>query len=774
MKKITFQKLAIAAGAAILFLLPSAALAARTDNLWDYPTGGNYYKTNGSPAGVDILIYGSNHYLNWGSLSGSTGYGIRDNAGTMEFKNQAGSWAAIGAGGGSGTVTSVASADGSVTVTNGTTAADLAVVKAPKLSTARLLAGNSFDGSANTTFANKFIVQGTTDTGLTGAQFLGALGTGIVKNTTSTGILSIAANGTDYTLLTAQSCSAGSHISVLTAAGGSTCTADSGGGSSGLATTTPWNAGQLAMVVNNATVGGISTTTLAGTGVISITNTPFVIGASPAVASLTGGANGQVLGWSAGVPTWVATTTAGTGLSYNGSAFTVNTSQNIATLSNLTGNGFVKTSGGGGTLSIDTNTYITGNQTITLSGDVTGSGATSITTNVGKVNGVAFSGLATGILKNTTTTGVPSIAANGTDYTLLTANACTNQVISALTAAGGSTCSTVSNAMLANSTISGVSLGGTLAALTAGTTLTSGGTYTGATTRTFDIDLTHANSWTGLQQFANSSTTNASHTGTTWFGATATTTINADGKGSIVVPSTGSITVSGLATGAGTFVAADATGKLIATTSPSGGSGGFTNSVSFSPGTYQWSVPVGVKKVLAKVQAGGGPGGYCHGNTTGTNGGAAGGYAEGIFDVSATTSVQVIVGATTTSGTTQTFGTNSSFGLGTFESAIGGQAGVVYNAGGSGGNQDNGAVGGLATGGSINNQGSDGYSGLTITTTQWWGGIGGSSVYGGGGRQNSGDARGFGSGGGGGSCGTGGTFTGTGGLGMPGIVTLEY
>lgn len=60
--------------------------------------------------------------------------------------------------------------------------------------------------------------------------------------------------------------------------------------------------------------------------------------------------------------------------------------------------------------------YLTANQTITLTGDVTGSGATSITTNVGKINGTALSGLATGLLKNTTTTGVPSIAVAGTDY----------------------------------------------------------------------------------------------------------------------------------------------------------------------------------------------------------------------------------------------------------------------------------------------------------------------------------------------------------------------
>lgn len=48
-----------------------------------------------------------------------------------------------------------------------------------------------------------------------------------------------------------------------------------------------------------------------------------------------------------------------TGLTRNTNTITVNTTQNIAKLSNLTGNGFVKTSGGDGTLSVDTNTYLT-------------------------------------------------------------------------------------------------------------------------------------------------------------------------------------------------------------------------------------------------------------------------------------------------------------------------------------------------------------------------------------------------------------------------------
>jgi hypothetical protein len=50
-----------------------------------------------------------------------------------------------------------------------------------------------------------------------------------------------------------------------------------------------------------------------------------------------------------------------------------------------------------------------------LTGDATSTAGTVATT-VGKINGVALSGLATGILKSTTGTGAPSIATAGTDY----------------------------------------------------------------------------------------------------------------------------------------------------------------------------------------------------------------------------------------------------------------------------------------------------------------------------------------------------------------------
>ena len=86
---------------------------------------------------------------------------------------------------------------------------------AATLTTARTIAGTSFNGSANIALSNKFIVQGTTDAGLSGAQFLGALATGIVKNTTTTGILTIAVAGDFPTLNQSTTGSAASFTGSL-------------------------------------------------------------------------------------------------------------------------------------------------------------------------------------------------------------------------------------------------------------------------------------------------------------------------------------------------------------------------------------------------------------------------------------------------------------------------------------------------------------------------------------------------------------------------------
>ena len=69
----------------------------------------------------------------------------------------------------------------------------------------------------------------------------------------------------------------------------------------------------------------------------------------------------------------------------------------------LNGTGFVKASGT--TISYDNSTYITGNQSITLSGDVSGTGSTAITTAIGnnKVTNAMLAQIATATFKGRTT-----------------------------------------------------------------------------------------------------------------------------------------------------------------------------------------------------------------------------------------------------------------------------------------------------------------------------------------------------------------------------------
>ena len=43
----------------------------------------------------NVLMLGAGRYLNFGSATGTAGYGIRDNAGTLEFKNTSGTWAGL-------------------------------------------------------------------------------------------------------------------------------------------------------------------------------------------------------------------------------------------------------------------------------------------------------------------------------------------------------------------------------------------------------------------------------------------------------------------------------------------------------------------------------------------------------------------------------------------------------------------------------------------------------------------------------------------------------
>lgn len=100
MKLTNRHKIAAAIIALVAFSAPSLVNAAFTSNPW-LDNGGGYLYTN-LAQGFNILINGVNRYLNFGTFSGAGGYGIRDNAGTIEVKNSGGAWSPVGTGAGSG------------------------------------------------------------------------------------------------------------------------------------------------------------------------------------------------------------------------------------------------------------------------------------------------------------------------------------------------------------------------------------------------------------------------------------------------------------------------------------------------------------------------------------------------------------------------------------------------------------------------------------------------------------------------------------------------
>jgi len=91
------KKLSISILLGILMVMPFQVFAARTDGgMWDQIS--NYIQTN-CVGGCNVLVNGVSKYLNFGTVSGTNGYGFRDNAGTMQWKNSGGAWANIAAGG---------------------------------------------------------------------------------------------------------------------------------------------------------------------------------------------------------------------------------------------------------------------------------------------------------------------------------------------------------------------------------------------------------------------------------------------------------------------------------------------------------------------------------------------------------------------------------------------------------------------------------------------------------------------------------------------------
>lgn len=120
-----------------------------------------------------------------------------------------------------------------------------------------------------------------------------------------------------------------------------------------------------------------------GTGTVDLATETFaIVGTSNEIETAAGGSGGSVL--TIGLPSVVQVVTSIEAPTITDGTASLNAgSLTSVKLGSLTSNGFVKTSGSDGTLSVDTNTYLTANQSITLSGDVSGTGTTAITTTIG-------------------------------------------------------------------------------------------------------------------------------------------------------------------------------------------------------------------------------------------------------------------------------------------------------------------------------------------------------------------------------------------------------
>jgi hypothetical protein len=197
------------------------------------------------------------------------------------------------------------------------------------------------------------------------------------------------------------------------------------------------------------------------------------------------------------------------------------------------------------TWSLDTSSYLTGNQTVTLSGDITGSGSTAITATL------ANSGVAAGTYSNATVT----VDAKG-------------RVTSASSgSAGGVSSFSAGSTGLTPST-------GTTGAVTLGGTLAVGNGGTGATTLTSNAVLL-GNGAAAVQTVAPGASGNVlTSNGTTWVSQTAPSSsgaLQAVASGSlsdgtkVIINANGTVSAVGFSPGAPTFGS-----KVVYRTGPSG------------------------------------------------------------------------------------------------------------------------------------------------------------------------------------------------------------
>lgn len=384
-----------------------------------------------------------------------------------------------------------------------------------------------------------------------------------------------------------------------------------------------------------------------------------------------------------------------------------------------------------------------GNYITALTGDVTATGPGSVAATLATVN----SNVGAFTLSNVTVNAKGLVTA-ASSYA---GTSCTNQFVRSLNGAGVATCATVANTDLANSTISFTSSDSSLT-VPASIALGSSGSFT--------LNLAHSNTWSALQTF----------------GAASTTQITAS-YASSTLGFFGTLTLPPLGTAAGSFLAVNPSGQVIATSSPTGTnywtslSGQIYNNTGYKVGigtttptailtvdatssqttsplqvwapsmyalttvsttTYvtgqTWSKPAGLVSAVIYVYGGGAGGGGTTGGTTGGNGGdgAASSFTYnsggntilangGTGGLGTSNSGKNGAGGTASGGTTNTSGNAGASGAGAAGGAgVGPDGGAAGTSGGNGGQPASAGGGSGGAGGTSQGGGSGGYSTRTV------------------------------------------------------------
>lgn len=218
-------------------------------------------------------------------------------------------------------------------------------------------------------------------------------------------------NGASNASQTVLNLVAGTNITLVNSGGAVTInsTGGSGGGVSSLT-------GDGTIFSNSASTGAVTLTlahTATGSGGVVLATSPTISG-----LVLSGIAGTQCLHSIAGVISGTGVD-CGSGGGGSGSVITVNGGTALGSPTNFT-NGTNTTATNPSGNNVQINVATAGASTLGLVELNTDFGGTAAAPHVIGLNGTLLSGLATGLLKNTTSTGVPTIAAAGTDYVLPT------------------------------------------------------------------------------------------------------------------------------------------------------------------------------------------------------------------------------------------------------------------------------------------------------------------------------------------------------------------